>query len=93
MVHNLRTMTWEDTAYDWADDFDAELARCIATGDHQTLIDYPSLGPDARRAIPTNEHYLPLLYVLAMQGESDTLAFFCEKVTLGSISMRSILVA
>lgn len=93
MVHNLRAMTWEDTAYDWADDFDAELARRIAAGDHQALIDYPSLGPDVRRAIPTNEHYLPLLYVLAMQGESDNLSFFCEKVTLGSISMRSILVA
>lgn len=93
MVHNLRIMTWEDTAYDWAADFDTELAERITAGDHQALIDYPALGPDARRAIPTNEHYLPLLYVLAMQEREDHLTFFCEKVTLGSISMRSLMLA
>jgi 4,5-DOPA dioxygenase extradiol len=93
MVHNLRIMTWEDTAYDWAVDFDIQLAERITSGDHPALVDYPALGPDARRAIPTNEHYLPLLYVLAMQDKDDTLTFFCEKVTLGSISMRSLMLA
>jgi 4,5-DOPA dioxygenase extradiol len=93
MVHNLGMMKWEDGAFDWARRFDATLADRIAAGDHQSLIDYHSLGPDARLAIPTNEHYLPLLYVLAMQEPSDKLTFFCDQVTLGSISMRSLLLA
>jgi 4,5-DOPA dioxygenase extradiol len=42
---------------------------------------------------PTNEHFLPLLYILAMQDPSDTQTFFCDKVTLGSISMRSLMLA
>jgi len=90
MVHNLRTMVWEDTAFDWAEAFDAALTERIQAGDHQALISYEELGDGARLAIPTNEHYLPLLYVLALQEASDKISFFCEKVTLGSISMRSI---
>ena len=92
MVHNLRVMTWQETAYDWAAAFDARLAALISAGDHPSLIDYPNLGEHAALAIPTNEHYLPLLYILAMQDETDRLSFFCEAVTLGSISMRSLVV-
>jgi len=90
MVHNLRAMVWEDTAFDWATDFDAKLAARILAGDHQAIVDYDTLGSRADLAIPTNEHFLPLLYVLALQEKSDTLSFFCDKVTLGSISMRSL---
>jgi 4,5-DOPA dioxygenase extradiol len=91
MVHNLGVMAWDNSAFDWAQDFDALLATHIREGRHRPLIDYASLGEGARLAIPTNEHFLPLLYVLALQEESDAISFFCEKVTLGSISMRSFL--
>jgi 4,5-DOPA dioxygenase extradiol len=90
MVHNLGNMAWQEAAFDWARDFDAKLASLIQAGDHQSLIDYQALGESAPLAIPTNEHYLPLLYILALQDKSDQLSFFCEKVTLGSISMRSL---
>jgi len=90
MVHNLGVMAWQESAFDWARDFDARLASLIQAGDHQSLIDYHALGDHAQLAIPTNEHYLPLLYILAMQDKADKLSFFCEKVTLGSISMRSL---
>jgi 4,5-DOPA dioxygenase extradiol len=93
MVHNLGMMKWEEGAFDWAQRFDAAMADRITSGDHRSLIDYHSLGPDASLAIPTNEHYLPLLYVLAMQEPYDKLTFFCDQVTLGSISMRSLLIA
>jgi 4,5-DOPA dioxygenase extradiol len=93
MVHNLRTLRWEDMAFDWARDFDALLAERILSGDHEALVDYPSLGEHASWAIPTNEHYLPLLYVMGMQDESDEIGFFNDRVTLGSISMRSILLS
>jgi 4,5-DOPA dioxygenase extradiol len=90
MVHNLGVMAWQHSAFDWARDFDARLASLIRDGDHRSLTDYHTLGDGARLAIPTNEHYLPLLYVLAMQDKTDLLSFFCEQVTLGSISMRSL---
>ncbi len=90
MVHNLGTMTWQDTAFDWAREFDTKVTSLIQAGNHQPLINYHALGDNAPLAIPTNEHYLPLLYILAMQDKADKLSFFCEKVTLGSISMRSL---
>lgn len=90
MVHNLGMMAWQPAAFDWAREFDATLASLIRAGDHQQLIDYHTLGDGARLAIPTNEHYLPLLYILALQDAADRLEFFCETVTLGSISMRSL---
>ena len=92
MVHNLRTMVWQDTAFEWASDFDARLAAMMRAGDHQSIIGYHHLGDSARLAIPTNEHFLPLLYILGMQSESESISFFCEKVTLGSVSMRSLMV-
>jgi 4,5-DOPA dioxygenase extradiol len=90
MVHNLREMTWADTAYDWALEFDAKMKELIQSGDHKAIIDYSKLGRSARLAVPTAEHYLPLLYVLGAQGKADNVAFFAEKVTLGSMSMRSV---
>jgi 4,5-DOPA dioxygenase extradiol len=89
MVHNLGVMTWADSAFDWARDFDATLARLIEKRDHPTLINYPALGKEAKMAIPTNEHYLPMLYTLALQGKEEKLRFFAGRVILGSISMRA----
>ena len=92
MVHNLRAMVWQDTAFDWAQAFDAALAERIEARDPPSLIDYHSLGEGAKLAVPTNEHYLPLLYVMAVMQPSDRIEFFCDRVTLGSISMRSVLI-
>ncbi len=90
IVHNLREVVWEDTAYDWALEFDARIKELIESGDHQAIIDYTRLGRPARLAVPTAEHYLPLLYVLGAQDQSDGVEFFADKVTLGSMSMRSV---
>lgn len=90
VVHNLGTMGGQDEAYDWASEFDAKIARTIQAQDHHALIHYHKLGKAAQMAIPTNEHYLPLLYVLALQEADEPIAFFAERVTLGSISMRSL---
>jgi len=90
MVHNLRDLVWQDTAYDWALEFDEKIKRLIVSGEHDSIIHYPNLGQTARLAVPTNEHYLPLLYVLAQQDRGDEIRFFADKVTLGSISMRSL---
>jgi 4,5-DOPA dioxygenase extradiol len=90
IVHNLRAMVWEDTAFDWALAFDAAIQRSIMDGDHDAIIHYETMGSSARLSVPTNEHYLPLLYVLALQNKTDDVRFFAESVTLGSMSMRSL---
>jgi 4,5-DOPA dioxygenase extradiol len=90
MVHNLGMMSWQDKGYDWAIKFDETLRQFILSGDHDSLVHYGKLGKAARLSIPTNEHYLPLLYTIAMQDKQDSVLFFAEQVTLGSISMRSL---
>ncbi len=90
MVHNLGVMTWRDQAYNWAEQFDLTLKNLIETGDHETIINYNRLGSTAQLAIPTNEHFLPLLYILALKDDAEAVSFFAEKVTFGSISMRGL---
>jgi aromatic ring-opening dioxygenase catalytic subunit (LigB family) len=76
--------------FDWGLEFDARMKALIQTGDHDSIIHYQKLGQAARLAVPTNEHYLPLLYVLALQDKRDEVRFFADKVTLGAMSMRSV---
>jgi 4,5-DOPA dioxygenase extradiol len=90
IVHNLGRIVWEDTAYDWALEFDDTVRRLILDGDHDALVNYDRLGRAARLSVPTNEHFLPLLYILGLREEGDRMSFFAEKVTLGSISMRCV---
>lgn len=90
MVHNLRMAVVQDGAFDWAIEFDERLRDLILQGNHQAIVNYPALGPSARLAVPTNEHYLPLLYVLGVKAPDEPLHFFADQVTLGSISMRSV---
>ena len=90
IVHNLGRMVWQDTAFGWAVEFDDRMKTLLLSGDHERIVRYPTLGEAARLSVPTNEHFLPLLYVLALQTEGDAVGFFAEKVTLGSVSMRSL---
>jgi 4,5-DOPA dioxygenase extradiol len=92
MVHNLGRMQWSDVAYDWAQEFDLWCKDQIQTGDMQPLVDYHKKGLMAQLSIPTAEHYLPLLYVLGLKEESEPLCWFNEQVTMGSISMRSLMI-
>jgi 4,5-DOPA dioxygenase extradiol len=92
IVHNLGRIVWQDKAYDWAVEFDELMKRLILSGDHEAIINYQSLGAQALLSIPTNEHFLPLLYILAMQDKMDDIKFFADRVTLGSMSMRSLLI-
>ena len=90
IVHNLRTIVWDDRAFDWASEFDATIRDLILARRHEEIITYPHLSEAARLSVPTNEHFLPLLYALALQEADDPVSFFAEGVTLGSISMRSL---
>jgi 4,5-DOPA dioxygenase extradiol len=92
MVHNLGVMDWTlpESGYDWAIETNTKFKDLIATGDHAPLIKYESLGQAARLSIPTPEHYLPLLYILGLKEENESVSFFNDKTVMGSISMTSV---
>jgi 4,5-DOPA dioxygenase extradiol len=91
-VHNLRLFNFRDTTpLDWALRCDAEIRGLVEAGRHEALADYPSAHDDARLAVPTPEHYLPLLYAIALQQPGETAEFFNAAV-VGPISMTSVLI-
>ena len=92
IVHNLRMAKFEEnpTPYDWALEFDEKAKKLIESKSHQDLIHYQKLGTAAQLSIPTNEHYLPLLYILGLQEENEYARFFNEEMAFGSGSMRSL---
>jgi len=92
MVHNLRLFSFHDQRpAPWAAACDATLRGRIQARDHESLMDYDSLGPDSRLAVPTPEHYFPLLYALALQEAAEQASFFNERV-VSAISMTSVLI-
>jgi 4,5-DOPA dioxygenase extradiol len=95
MVHNLRMVSWEKIneagyGYDWALTMNDKFKHLISEGDYQPLINYESLGAESRLAIPTPEHYLPLLYSLGLKGNGDQVSFFNDKAVAGSLTMTSV---
>jgi 4,5-DOPA dioxygenase extradiol len=94
MVHNLRMVKWdklEDVyGYDWAIEAGEKMKKYILEGDHEQLIRYQTQGRAFDLAIPTPDHYLPLLYALALQDEGDKVTIFNDKPVGGSLSMISI---
>ena len=94
IVHNLRRVARRnpDSGFDWAIEFDAKIKELIDRGDHRSVVDYPKLGQAAQLSVPTNEHYLPLLYALAVKDEKEPIVYFNDATTMGSISMRSLVI-
>jgi 4,5-DOPA dioxygenase extradiol len=90
IVHSFRGFVLADIAYDWAIEFDATIKDLIQEGNHKPIIEYQRLGRSAMLSVPTNEHYLPLLYTLSLQDQQDSVCFFNEKVSMGTMSMRSV---
>ena len=91
IVHNLRFFRGGAPHYDWARDFNEAVKAKVAAKDHAALMDYAALSPGARLAVPTAEHYLPLLYVLAAQGETEAPEILTDEV-IGPIAMTSVVV-
>ncbi len=93
LVHNLRRYAWEQhavAAFDWAIRFEERARALLLSGDDGPLIDYPSLGPDAMLSAPTLDHYLPLLYILALRRLGEALSFPVEGFDGGSMSMLTV---
>jgi 4,5-DOPA dioxygenase extradiol len=93
LIHNLHAYAWgrkQVEPLDWAVRFEDRARELLLTGDHESLVRYESLGKDAMLSAPTPDHYLPLLYVIALRRESDEVSFPVEGFDGGSISMLSV---
>jgi 4,5-DOPA dioxygenase extradiol len=93
LVHNLHTYAWgrhPRDPYDWAVRFESAAKDIMLAGDYKPLVNYDMLGSDAALSIPTPDHYLPLLYVLAARQSNESIRFPVEGVDGGSISMLSV---
>ncbi|MCU0339650.1 MAG: 4,5-DOPA dioxygenase extradiol [Spirosomaceae bacterium] len=102
MVHNLRMVGFPpgqersrmgfnvEYGYDWALEMNVLFKKHIQDHNHRPLVDYKSLGNAATLAIPTPDHYYPLLYTLGLQDKEDNIAFFNDKAVAGSLTMTSV---
>lgn len=95
MVHNLRMVAWDKIntpgyGFDWALELNALFKKNILAGNHKPLINYESLHSAAKLAIPTPDHYFPLLYALGLQEKNDEISFFNDKAVAGSLTMTSV---
>lgn len=95
IVHNLRMVAWDklnvaDYGFDWALEAKEQMNRWILDGNHDQLINYGSNGKAFEYAIPTPEHYLPLLYALALKDDKDSISLFNDKAVAGSLTMTSV---
>lgn len=93
LVHNLHTYAWGrhvEKPFDWAVRFETHAKELMTTGNFDSLINYEHLGRDAAMAIPTPDHYLPLLYVLGTHRSGDDVSFPVEGVDGGSVSMLTV---
>lgn len=94
IVHNLKMVAWhkvnEAFAFDWAIEANEKIKSHILNRNHQALIDFKAQGKAFDLAIPTPEHYLPLLYILALQTENEQVTLFNDKAVAGSLTMTSL---
>ena len=94
MVHNLGLVNFrrlnDPFGFDWALEARSIINELIQKGDHKALIQYEKLGKPLQLAVPTPEHYLPLLYSLSLQHKDEPIEFFNDKAIAGSLTMTSL---
>lgn len=96
LVHNLRMVSWDmmdGGGYDWAIEMQHTFKDLITNKKHEPLIHYQSMGSEALLAIPTPEHYLPLMYTLGLQNNNEEAILFNDKAVGGSLTMTSVMIA
>lgn len=97
IIHNLRAVDYQnmdqvDYGYAWAQKAHEEINELLVTRQFEKLVDYQNLSESVQKAIPTPDHYLPLLYVLGIVKDNDTMTLFNDRLVGGSLSMTSILI-
>lgn len=92
IVHNLRYLSPHETyAHAWAKEAHMSIKKHIKEKNHAPLINFSQQGNAYNLSIPTSEHFLPLLYILALQDENDSIDFFNDSIVNGAIAMTTIL--
>ncbi|WP_346855752.1 4,5-DOPA dioxygenase extradiol [uncultured Draconibacterium sp.] len=94
LVHNLQMVDWrnlnENYAFDWAQEASSKMNEYILSGNHKELINFSKQGRAFQLSVPTPEHFLPLLYALALQEKTDEINLFNDQPLGGSLSMTSV---
>lgn len=98
IVHNLRLIAWDkikipNFGYDWAIEANEKMKKFILSNNHESLIKYTSQGKEFDLSIPSPDHYLPLLYTLALKDETENISIFNDKAVMGSITMTSLIIS
>lgn len=96
MIHNLSMIAWDKFeipgfGYDWAQEINATFKENILRGEHDPLIHYEGLGKAAALAIPTPDHYFPLIYTLGLQAKQEPATLFNDELIGGSLNMTSVM--
>ena len=92
VVHNLRRLAFHAPAYDWATRFNTYIRQAMLDQQWDKVIGFAQVGSDAALSVPTTEHFLPLLYILACHTEQDQLEIVVDGIELGAISMMSVVI-
>lgn len=95
IVHNLGLVDWQninkvDYGFDWAIEASENINNWIIEGNFQPLLNYNKLGKAFQLAVPTPDHFLPLIYTLALKNKKDNISLFNDKLLAGSLSMTSV---
>jgi 4,5-DOPA dioxygenase extradiol len=93
VVHNLSAYAWDRPdvkPYDWAVRFENKIRTLLLDAKDDLLINYEDLGRDALLSAPSPDHYLPLLYVIALRGKCEQVSFPVEGIDGGAVSMLAV---
>ena len=98
IIHNLRLVDFKNMyrdnyGYDWAIEAHSQFNTHLLDGNSKALIEYEKLGKSALLAIPTPDHYFPLIYTLGLKSDKDAISLFNDKLMAGSLSMTSVKIA
>jgi 4,5-DOPA dioxygenase extradiol len=92
IVHNLGMINWQTkTPYDWAIKFNNQIREILLNNNHQALINYNTVE-NYKLSIPTPEHFLPTIYIAALQRQNEKISIFNDEIDLGSISMMGFMI-
>ena len=96
IVHNLGNLDWQNIdakAFDWAIEFDELVKQKLNQSDFKSLVHYQQFGKLAQMAIPSNDHYLPMIYALGLADKGEQVKYLYEGIQYGSISMRCFMIS
>ncbi|WP_205964772.1 4,5-DOPA dioxygenase extradiol [Paraglaciecola marina] len=95
IVHNLSVMDWggRNSSFDWATRFGNYIREAIVNDQPESVIKYPTFGPEANQSVPHPDHFLPLLYVLGARLEQDSVRFESNYVEYGSLDMTTVVLS